>query len=145
MDEDRLAEYERWQNDIEAYRDRLVGAVMASGQYGGGEIRHATKEFVIFGVGEPSPQVAAILQQAPDNVRIIWRQAPYTHTELTSEMERIMSRFRGRLTGGGARHGGTGIRFTTTDPELLGASDPQAVLGSRYPVTIEYMEPAIEG
>jgi hypothetical protein len=146
VDEDRLAEYERWQNDIDAYRDRLVGAVVASGQYGGGEIRHATKEFIIFGVGEPSPQVAAILHLAPDNVRIIWRQAPYTHAELTSEMERIiMSPFGVRLTGGGAHREGTGNRFTTTDPQLLAASDPREVLGSRYPVTIEYEEPAIEG
>ena len=122
-----------------------MGAVEASGQYAGGEIRHATREFVIYAVGEPSPQVAAILQHAPEMVRIIWRQAPYTHAELTSELQRIMRRFRGRLTGGGARSDGTGIQYTTTDTQLLETSDPQAVLGSRYPVTIEYMEPAIEG
>lgn len=144
VDEDQLAEYERWQNDIEAYTDRLVDAVVASGQYAGSEIRHATREFIIFAVGEPSPQVAAIRDQAPDNVRIIWRGAPYTRAELTSEMQRIMSRFRGRLTSGGAANDGTGIQFTTTDTQLLEAPDPQAVLGSRYPVTIGFMESPVE-
>ncbi|HET7356884.1 MAG TPA: hypothetical protein VFJ09_09435 [Nocardioidaceae bacterium] len=55
-----------------------------------------------------------------------------------------MSRFAGRLTSGGARHDGTGIEFTTTDAQLLGAADPQAVLESRYPVTIEYVESPVE-
>jgi hypothetical protein len=139
----RLTEYERWQADVGAYTDRLVGAVVASGQYAGAEIRHATREFIIFAMGEPSPPVAAVLQQAPDIVRITWRRAPYTQAELTSEMRRIMSRFHGRLTSGGARHDGTGIELTTTDAQLLGAPDPRAVLECRYPVTIEYGEPPV--
>lgn len=139
----RLPEYERWQADLGAYTDRLVGAVVASGQYAGAEIRHATREFIIFAVGEPSPPVVAVLQQAPDIVRVTWRQAPYTQAELTSDMRRIMSRFRGRLTSGVPRHDGTGIKFTTTDAELLEASEPQAVLECRYPVTIEYGEPPV--
>ncbi len=81
------------------------------------------------------------LQQAPDIVRVTWRQVPYTQAKLTSEMRRIMSRFRGRLTSGVARQDGTGIKFTTTDAELLEASEPQVVLECRYPVTIEYGEP----
>ena len=81
----------------------------------------------------------------PEIVRIIWRQAPHTRAELTREMRRIMRRFSGRLTSGGACNDGSGIEFGTTDGNLLGATDPQTVLGSRYPVTIEYMEPAVEG
>ncbi|HET6865780.1 MAG TPA: hypothetical protein VFH80_07645 [Solirubrobacteraceae bacterium] len=87
--------------------------------------------------------MAAVLQQAPGIVRVTWRQAPYTQVELASEMRRIMGRFRGRLTSGVARHDGTGIEFTTTDAQLLEATDPQAILQCRYPVSIEYGEPPV--
>ena len=136
VDWNRLSEDERWQADIRAYTNRLLGAAVASGQYAGSEIRHATKEFLMFGVGEPSPQVAAVLQQAPSSVRIIWRQAPYTKAELTSEMRRIMSRFRGRFTSGGARNDASGIEFTTTDARMLGCSEP--------PIRRRFLDAAIQ-
>lgn len=74
-----------------------------------------------------------------------WHTAPYSLSELTAEVQRIMTAtaLRGRLYTGGARRDGTGMTFTTDDRSLLDAEDPQAGLGTPYPVTIEYGEPVV--
>ncbi len=48
-----------------------------------------------------------------------------------------------RLNSAGPRHDGTGISITTTDTELLGADDAQGLLDARYPISVEYGEPAL--
>ncbi len=145
MGEEAYKEHERWQIEIDDYRNRLMEIAQASPRYAGGEIRHETRELIIFGVGEPTKALAAIMEQAPSNVHVTWTEAPYSLAELTADMRRIMSEHRGQLNRGGARHDGTGIDFTTTDRRLLETDDPQAVLGTRYPVSIEYGEPATYG
>jgi hypothetical protein len=69
----------------------------------------------------------------------VWRPAPYTLAELIAARDRVMDRFP-QLNGGAPESEGR-LWFTTTDPELLEASDPRAALGSRYPVLIEYGGP----
>jgi hypothetical protein len=145
VDEERYKALERWQIEIDDYRTRLMEIAQASPSYAGGEIRHETRELIIFGVGRPAKALAAIMEQAPSSVHVTWREAPYSLAELTAEMRRIMSGHRGQLHQGGARYDGTGIDFTTTARRLLEADDPQAALGTRYPVSIEYGEPATYG
>jgi hypothetical protein len=101
-----------------------------------------TRELIVYGVDEPSEALAALMQRSPSDLRVSWRSAPYTLEELTTEIRRLMSARAGRLSTAGPRHDGTGLVATTTDPDLLEAIDPRAALGSRYPVTLTYGQPA---
>jgi hypothetical protein len=145
MGEEAYWAHMRWQMEIEDYRHRLMEIAQASPRYAGSEIRHETRELIIFGVGEPTEALAAIMDLAPPTVDVRWQKAPYSLEELAADVRRIVSEHRGQLTSGGARHDGTGLDFTTTDRRLLEADDPQAALGTGYPVSIEYGEPATYG
>lgn len=112
----------------------------ASGNYASEEIQSKRKRLILYGVGEPTPEVAAIIAEAPDTLEVVWRQAPYTCAELRAETERIMARFP-QICEGGPQGAGTGLEFSTIDRELVAAEDPQAVLETRYPVVIEYGQP----
>jgi hypothetical protein len=144
MGEEANMEEERWQSDIDDYCNRLMEVAQASPSYAGSEIRHETRELLVFGVGEPTPALVALMDEAPAYVRVSWHAAPYSRAELTAELQRIMTTttLRGRLYTGSARHG-TGMTFTTDDRSLLDADDPQVALGTPYPVTIEYGEPVV--
>jgi len=144
MGEEAYREHKRWQIEIDDYRNRLMEIAQASPSYAGSEIRHETRELLVFGVGEPTAALVALMDEAPANIRVSWHAAPFSLAELTAEVQRIMTStaLRGRLYSGGARHDGTGMTFTTDDRSLLDADDPQAAVGTHYPVTIEYGEPA---
>ncbi|HEY3527653.1 MAG TPA: hypothetical protein VGK78_00765 [Nocardioides sp.] len=115
MHEQAYKAHERWQGQIEDYRNRLMEIARADAGFSGAEIRHETHELIIFGVGEPSKSLVAVMEEAPST------------------------------NSGGARHDGTSIDFTTTDRSLLEADDPQSALATRYPVSITYGEPATYG
>lgn len=82
------------------------------------------------------------MDEAPSDVRVIWREAPYTLAELTTEVLRIFDEGPAGLNSGGACRDGTGLVFTTEKADLLCVEDPQAALGTRFPVRIEYGERA---
>jgi hypothetical protein len=135
-----LSEAERFQQLIEPYSTRLLRALQASGAFAGAQFDHDGHALIVYGVGEPSPEVAALLAEAPEILEVVWVSAPYTHAELVAETERIFMLASKRLSTGGPRTDGTALEFTTTDAELLATDDPQEMLGSRYPVTIRYGE-----
>ena len=137
--------HERWQFEIDDYSNRLMEVAQASPNYAGSEIRHETRELLVFGVGEPTPALVALMNEAPANVRVSWHAAPYSRAELRAERQRIMTAttLTGRLYTGSVRHDGTGMTFTTDDRSLLDADDPQVALGTPYPVTVEYGEPVV--
>lgn len=139
-----LSEAQRFQQRIEPYRTRLYKAVMDSGALTGARMDHDRHAVILYAVGEPSPEVAAIIAEAPDFLQVLWRSAPYTRAELVAEMRRIMLASP-KLNTGAPRTDGTAIDFTTTDADLLAADDPQRTLGSRYPVTLRYGERPIPG
>ncbi len=114
---------------------RLLEAFEESGAYSGVKIDHERRELILYGVGKPPPALVAVMAEAPPGLEVRWRSAPYTRDELMAESQRIMSAS-DRLNTGGPRTDGTALEFTTTDAQLLAADDPQAVLGSRYPVMI---------
>jgi hypothetical protein len=132
-----------WQMETDAYRAKVLEMARSSPRFSGAELRYETRELLLFGVGEPTAALIALMDGAPSNIRISWHAAPYSLAELTSEVKRIMTASRGRLHTGGARHDGAGLTFSTDDRMLLEADDPQAALDSRYPVTIRYGEPVI--
>lgn len=68
---------------------------------------------------------------------------PETHEELTAEVRRLITQKPSRLTSAGPRSGGAGIQVTTTDRDLLTTDDPTGMLGARFPVTVQYGEPAV--
>jgi hypothetical protein len=145
MTERRQSDVERFQQRIGPYLNRLFEACEVSGAHSGAEIDHDRRELILYGVGEPSPPLVAVLAEAPDGLRVQWRSAPYTRDELVAESQRIMRAF-DKLNTGGPRTDGTGLEFTTTDAELLAADDPQAALGSRYPVKIRHgRRPSLHG
>ncbi|MGH3318009.1 MAG: hypothetical protein ACRDO0_17850 [Nocardioidaceae bacterium] len=84
--------------------------------------------------------MAATIAEAPDTLEVVWRRAPYTCAELRAETERIMERFP-QIVEGGPQDAGAGLEFSTLDRELVNAKHPQSVLGTQYPVTIEYDQP----
>jgi hypothetical protein len=133
----QLSEAELFQQSIDAYRTRLYLAVKDSGAFTGARIDHDRKALIFYGVGEPSPEVAAIMAEAPDFVHVQWQAAPNTRDELMAETKRLMLASN-TLNAGGPRTDGTALEFTTTDPQLLATQDPQEALGCRYPVTISH-------
>jgi hypothetical protein len=131
----RLSDAERFQQRTAPYVDRLLEVFEESGAQSGVELDHDRRELTLYGVGEPPPALVAVMAEAPDGLEVHWRSAPYTRDELVAESRRIMTAF-GELNTGGPRTDGTALEFTTTDPELLAADDPQRRLGSQYPLTI---------
>lgn len=124
------------------YIDRLLAAALDSSRHTGSRLHEDVRQVILYGVGGPSDALVSVLDEAPSDVRVIWREAPYTLAELTTEVLRIFDEGPAGLNSGGACHDGTGLVFTTEDPELLGVEDPQAALGTRFPVRIEYGERA---
>jgi hypothetical protein len=135
------------EQEIRDYSARLMTAHEDSGVSAGSAVEwhpHA-RRFILYGVGEvPPSSVAAIIDAAPEVVQVAWRPSRYTSAELDEECGRIMQRFPQISMGGPSDHG-AGLKFTTEDPALFNAGDPQAVLGSRYPVTIENGPPPEPG
>jgi hypothetical protein len=121
--------------DNVGYTDRLVRAAQRSDNYAGEQVQRDRGRIVLYGVGRPAPEVAAIIDEAPDDLEVQWESTPYTLRELDREARRVM-RHHPRLNTGGPRTDASGLVFTTTDDDLLEASDPQRELESRYPVTI---------
>jgi hypothetical protein len=144
MDREASLDHERWQSDTADYRDRLMQCAEAAPGYAGAELRHESRELLLFGVGEPSASVIELMDEAPDDVRVSWHPAPYSHAELMAEVQRITATatWRSRLHSGWARHDGTGVVFTTEDRSLLDADDARLALGATCPVTIEHGGPA---
>ena len=135
----RPSEAERFQQRIEPYTNRLLKAFEESGAHAGARLDHDRRELILYGVGDPTAALVAIMAEAPDGLGVQWRSAPYTRDELVAETQRLM-RASSKLNTGGPRTDGTALEFTTTDAELLAADDPQGALGSRYPVTIRHGE-----
>jgi len=127
----------QFQQRIGPYVDRLLRASEESGAHAGAKLDQDRRELTVYGVGEPSASLDAIMAEAPAGLGVHWRSAPYTRNELVAETERIMTAFE-QLSTGGPRTDGTALEFTTTDADLLTADDPQEALGSRYPVTIRH-------
>jgi hypothetical protein len=122
--------------DYVDYTDRLVRAAQRSHNYAGEHVQRDRGRIVLYGVGKPVPKVAAIIDDAPDELEVQWQSTPYTRSELDREARRVMQHHP-RLHTGGPRTDATGLVFTTTDDDLIEAPDPQRALGSRYPVTIQ--------
>jgi hypothetical protein len=135
----RSSEDERFQQRVGPYLDRLLAAFEESGAHAGAELDRDRREMTLYGVGEAPAAVVAMMAEAPAGLGVHWRSAPYTRDELVTETGRLMAAW-GQLNTGGPRTDGTALEFTTTDAELLSADDPQAALGSRYPVTIRHGE-----
>jgi hypothetical protein len=134
-----LTASERWHNETREYTDRLLASAQSSPRFAGAEFKFENRELIVFAVGIPSEAVAALIREAPANIRVTWQESPYSHAELNAEVRRLMDQEPAlRLTTGGAPHDGTCIDFTTTDVELLSADDPQTMLGARYPVAVAY-------
>ena len=134
------------EEEIDDYSAKLVTALEESGSYTGSAVEwHPyARRFILYGVGEVPPEpVAAVIDAAPEVVEVLWRPAAYTRAELVEECHRIMDRFPQINTGCPSNHG-AGLEFTTEDRALVDAEDVQAVLGSQYPVTIEYSPPPVQ-
>ena len=129
------SEAERFQERVGPYVDRLLEAFEESGAQTGAVIDHDRRELVLYGVGAPPAALQALMADAPADLAVQWRSAPFTRDELVAESQRIMTAFT-NLNTGGPRTDGTALEFTTTDADLLAADDPQSALGSRYPVTV---------
>ena len=143
MARDAHAVEEDWQSETAEWRDRVITAAEASAGYAGAELRHETRELLIYSVAGPTDSMAALIREAAPSLRVTWREAPYTLVELTAEVRRLMAEQRARLNSAGARHDGTGIQVTTTDTELLRAPDPQGLLSARYPISVHRGVPPI--
>lgn len=121
--------------DYVGYTDRLVRAAQRSDNYAGEHVQRDRGRIVLYGVGKPVPEVAAIIDDAPDDLEVQWQRTPYTRSELDREARRVMQHHP-RLHTGSPRTDASGLVFTTTDDDLIEAADPQRELESRYPVTI---------
>ena len=66
-----LSEAERFQQFIEPYRTRLLRALQTSGALAGAQPDHDRHALIVYGVGEPSAEVAALLAEAPDFLEVV--------------------------------------------------------------------------
>lgn len=123
------------EQQLAPYVDRLTRAVQDSGRFSGTELRPGQRRLVVYGVGRPSDDVQAVIEQAPGDLEVVWREAPYTRQELVAESQRIMREFPALHTGG-PRPDGSGLQFTTSDHELLHHHDPAEALGTSYPTSV---------
>jgi hypothetical protein len=128
----------RWGDETGDFRDRLYAVAAASTNYSGSVVDHDKRQVVVHGVGAPTEELAAVMDEAPPTINVTWRQCAHTLVELTDEVLRVMAEHPNQLNSGGARSEGTGIQFTTTDRVSLGSADPTRALGARYPVTLQY-------
>jgi hypothetical protein len=112
----------------------------ASDNYADAEVQVKRRRVILHGVGEPTTEVVDLIPKAPERRDVMWRHAPYTCAELSTEVERLMETFP-QLLMGEPQDGGAGLEFGTLDRQLVDAEDPQRTLGTRYPVTIVYDEP----
>ena len=131
-----LTEAERYLMSTSAYRERLLDVCRESGNLAGAEVKPESRQLILFGVGKPSPAVAAAMQEAPADVSVTWQECPYTLDELGRETTRLMRLHPDRLNTGGPNNTYTGLEFTTLDESLLASSDATAALGAAYPVTV---------
>ena len=128
---------QRVERQVAVYQDRLHEALEECSNFAG--MRTQDRQLILYGVGEPTPPIAALMGEAPLALDVVWERVPYTADELDLETRRIMERFP-QLNGGGPAHGFTGLEFTTADEALLSVPDPQAALETRYPAAIRYCE-----
>ena len=135
-----LSKIERYLQRTGRYRERLQLAVARAGQFASAEVQPARKRFIVWGVGHPATEVAAIIDDAPRDLEVVWQRAPYTARELGQEVERVMGRFP-QIHSGSLRSDATGIVLTTSDRDLVKAGNPKKRLGSRFPVTLQYGPP----
>jgi hypothetical protein len=136
-DPDEMMEGLRWQQETASYRDELLEIAQASRDFAGAELRHATRELIVFSAGPAPQEASALLHGAPPNIQVRWREAPYSLRDLTTEVQRLMREHAGLIHTAGARHDGSGIDVTTTDQELLASDDPTRTLGARYPIRVD--------
>jgi hypothetical protein len=47
--------------------------------YAGSELRHETRELIVFGVGAPTGAMVALIREAPSSIRVAWQEA-VTHS-----------------------------------------------------------------
>ena len=139
-DPDEMMEGLRWQQETSSYRDELLEIAQASRDFAGAELRHTTRELIVFSAGPPPHEASALLHGAPPNIQVRWREAPYSLRDLTTEVQRLMREQAGLLHTAGPRHDGSGIDVTTTDQELLASDDPSRMLGARYPIRVDFGE-----
>lgn len=136
-----MSDAEQYRGDIADYVDRLHLAFDQAENHAGAVMNERERRLTLMGVGRPTEEVADLMSQAPSNLQVMWVEVPFTARELADEVLRVLQAFP-QLTSGSSRSDGTGIQFTTLDERLLGAADPTAALGSRYPVTITARGPA---
>lgn len=140
MGDDAHEVHQRWQIQTAEWRDQLLTAAQESTDFAGAELKNETQELVIYAVAGPTDSMAALILEASPSLRVTWRKAPYTLSELLAEVQRLVREQSCRLVGASPRSDGTGIRIMTTDSELLRTDDPRGTLGARYPITVEYGE-----
>lgn len=129
-----------WGVEAHDYIDRLHAVFHGSALHAGAEIRADEHQVILFCVGGPDDALVSVINEAPSDVTVTLREAPYTRAELSSEVVRIMTEGPAGFNSGGVCHDGTGIVFTTTDRALLDLEDPRAALGARFSVLIKYRE-----
>jgi hypothetical protein len=75
------AEYE-WQNTIAPYQDELTSAAEGYDNYSGAEVIYSQRALIIYGTGQPSPEITDIMSNAPAAVEARWVTVPYSKVEL---------------------------------------------------------------
>jgi hypothetical protein len=123
------------------YLERLLSTGVHSPNFSGAKMTE-NGGLILFGVGAAPPNVQHVLDLAPAEVEVKWRNVPHTASELGAEIVRILGGFP-KLVSGCPASDFAGLEFTTTDAELLHAAEPEAVLGTTMRVTISFGGPAI--
>jgi hypothetical protein len=84
-----LTSGEEWQAEISPYENRLFAVAEQNPNYSGGELVFERREIIVYGTGEPSAEVAALLSESPEGTTASWVAVPYSKTELELAADRL--------------------------------------------------------
>lgn len=84
-------ELEVWQAGIDDYKDRLMLLADDYDNYSGAALDPESQTLVIMGTGQPDEAVAAVIAEAPPEVKVSWETVAYSKAELERAGDEIAS------------------------------------------------------
>lgn len=121
--------------EVRRYRNDILAMVQRLPYYTGAQWRRSASTLTVWAKGEPTPALTRLFRSAPVGITVRWGQAPYTASQLDRESLRIMRNHRAVMSTDRPENGRL-IRVYTDAKRLLNADNPEALLGTVFPVRI---------
>ena len=84
-----------WQGSIDGYTNELVTTAEQYDNYTGAAVKYSERAIIVYGAGQPPPEVAELLSRSPGNADARWVTVPYSKDELEQagdELSKVIPR-----------------------------------------------------